>query len=855
MNQHETLAAIQQELHELAEISFVAHRDTTEAMAAIEPHGEDVTLVWLKACKALFLHDRDAGKAFIRGSAAAANASGEVLAWLEQALQFLQWRGSWKALDGFMEHLPEAYALLGKEGEARWAALGLEWCGRHLDSGATYFRVPVEDLAGGSGIVGVEELLAPARTLFTERRLALGTFLGGAIRVRNLLGVEAVTPWAKRGADILQAGRLRGEAFFKLESEESIAILLESVPGFRMPDHQRLLQLLLAVWFGETFELQEGNWSPDKGRAFVETDGRALYLPIAMPSREDAILSTLHTAGHLAFHSYERRHVEALFQTIGMAHPPLEPDQSITWRPLFAAYGEDMIRFQLLFDLCEDLRVDWRIHQTIPNYLVRLIRAAEQHPLPEGTARQYYELALESLRFAQAAANFLPIGAGLERGVDNPLLLKLGPLLEEDATVVDAFAVANEMYKDSGLPPITLAEREHAFLPGRSLNAARPVYPRNALDRAEQGTGMLDKDDVVEKTDIRPNPDQRDIPKASQGDDPDFDIPPEETKGSGGRVGVGIPQPAHVYGYARGHGYSEKGFPYQEWDYRDGRYKRNWAWVQEKKLDEVNLSEAQRLLAQYAPALKRLKRAIQSQKPVRMAPRRRQFEGDELDLEATIAYIAEKRAGMSPKATIYRQRMVQHRDTAVILLADISTSIMAQLPEGGGRIVDSIRAGILLFAESMEEVGDPYAIAGFASKYRDNVSYYPIKDFNERMSSPIRATIGGLFGRLATRMGAAIRHAVKRFDEAPSHRRLLLILSDGRPADYDDGGDERYLHEDTRMAVKEAVDAGVHPFCITLDAAGSKYLPQIFGPGHYLVLDHINDLPKKLPDVYLRLRK
>ena len=104
-------------------------------------------------------------------------------------------------------------------------------------------------------------------------------------------------------------------------------------------------------------------------------------------------------------------------------------------------------------------------------------------------------------------------------------------------------------------------------------------------------------------------------------------------------------------------------------------------------------------------------------------------------------------------------------------------------------------------------------------------------------------------------MGTAIRHAVKRFDKAPSQRRLLLILSDGRPADYDDGGDERYLHEDTRMAVKEAVDAGVHPFCITLDPAGSKYLPQIFGPGHYLVLDHINDLPKKLPEVYLRLRR
>ena len=115
--------------------------------------------------------------------------------------------------------------------------------------------------------------------------------------------------------------------------------------------------------------------------------------------------------------------------------------------------------------------------------------------------------------------------------------------------------------------------------------------------------------------------------------------------------------------------------------------------------------------------------------------------------------------------------------------------------------------------------------------------------------------LGGLSGRLATRMGAAIRHACVRFGESAATRRLLLILSDGRPADYDDGGDERYLHEDTRMAVKEAADQGIHVFCITLDALGSAYLERIFGRGHFLVIDRLDDLPRRLPQVYLRLRR
>jgi nitric oxide reductase activation protein len=224
-------------------------------------------------------------------------------------------------------------------------------------------------------------------------------------------------------------------------------------------------------------------------------------------------------------------------------------------------------------------------------------------------------------------------------------------------------------------------------------------------------------------------------------------------------------------------------------------------------------------------------------------------------LNAVVGYVAEQRAGMSPQPAIYRRREIKQRDVSVTLLADMSTSIMQHLPEGGGRLVDRVRAGVLLFAESMEEVGDAYSIAGFCSKYRDNVSYYTIKDFDEPLTTPIKAVIGGISGRLATRMGAAIRHATARFNGVESRRRLLLILSDGRPEDYDDGGDRRYLHEDTRMAVKEAMAAGVHPFCITVDTMANQYLPQIFGRGHYLVLDHINSLPNKLPEIYLRLRR
>src|SRR4029077_15768510 len=92
-----------------------------------------------------------------------------------------------------------------------------------IDSGCAYFTTPVVELSGRHGITGIEQLTQPAEELFESRKLLLATYLAGAIRVRNLLGAHAILPWALRGADILQSGRARGEAYFRLESAESVA--------------------------------------------------------------------------------------------------------------------------------------------------------------------------------------------------------------------------------------------------------------------------------------------------------------------------------------------------------------------------------------------------------------------------------------------------------------------------------------------------------------------------------------------------------------------------------------------------------------------------------------------------------
>jgi nitric oxide reductase NorD protein len=833
--------ALDEQLTQLRDGSPAAYREVEPVLPAIRPHGDEAALAWIMACRKLNEYDREAGKSFIRGSLEAERVSETVVQWTEQAVQFTRWRGSWRALEGFMANLPRAYGSLGHAGQQRWAEIGFVWCARQVESGCAYFTTPVVDLSGRHGITGIEQLTQPAEELFESRKLLLATYLAGAIRVRNLLGAQAILPWAVRGADILQSGRARGEAYFRLESEESLALLLDQLPGFRLMERNRLLSMLLDVWYGGVFELKEGSWSPEKGRPFVETDGRSLYFPAIMPNRDEAVLSLLHTAGHMRFGTFDRLAMKELFGEAGVEFPESGP---VSWASLYARYGDDALRFQLIFDLCEDLRVDCRIQRLVPNYLQRMLsssRSGVRHP----ETGVYYNLAVKSIEHALAAApgQHASDGARDER---------FSPLLVPASTVADAWRVATRIYKQGALPPVGDLEAFHAaYLPGRGPNTTRLAHPQQQDEQQQQtqsgAEGEQRPQDDGEEQDTTPQ-------NAESGDQRDGGRKQEIT-GFGDTSGASARAAGRSEEQRPNTGSSDKGEPYPEWDYRESRYKRNWSWVQEKKLAESNITETNRLMNQYGAALKRLKKAIQAQKPTRLAPQLRQLDGDDMDLNAVVSYVVERRAGRSPKPAIYRRREMRQREIAVTLLADMSTSIMQHLPEGGGRLVDRVRAGVLLFAESMEEVGDPYSIAGFCSKYRDNVSYYAIKGFDEPLSQDIRSQIGGMSGRLATRMGAAIRHATASFQRIESRRRLLLILSDGRPEDYDDGGDRRYLHEDTRMAVKEAVARGVHPFCITVDTMANQYLPQIFGRGHYLVLDHINSLPNKLPEIYFRLRR
>ncbi len=81
---------------------------------------------------------------------------------------------------------------------------------------------------------------------------------------------------------------------------------------------------------------------------------------------------------------------------------------------------------------------------------------------------------------------------------------------------------------------------------------------------------------------------------------------------------------------------------------------------------------------------------------------------------------------------------------------------------------------------------------------------------------------------------------------------IQLTLSDGKPDDYMSYRGE-YGIEDTRQALFETRQLGVHPFCITIDDQASDYLPRMYGCSNYVMVEDVRELPVRVSDIYRKL--
>ena len=296
-------------------------------------------------------------------------------------------------------------------------------------------------------------------------------------------------------------------------------------------------------------------------------------------------------------------------------------------------------------------------------------------------------------------------------------------------------------------------------------------------------------------------------------------------------------------------------FHYQEWDYQVQLFRPDWATVYERRQPKADPSEIDTILKEYRPVTYRIKQIIDMLQPEGVQRVRNMEDGDEIDINAAIDAMIAIRMGDQPDTRITMRNVLKTRDLAVLLLLDLSESTNDAIYEGSEKTVLQLtREAATLVATAIEGIGDPFAIHGFASDSRHDVQYFRFKDFDQHFDYDAKARLAGMRGGFSTRMGAAMRHAARHLLMQPESHKLLLLVTDGEPADIDER-DPQYLRHDTKKTVEELAQKGIMSYCLTLDPDADDYVKRIFGMNHYTIVDHVERLPEKLPVLFASLTR
>ena len=286
-------------------------------------------------------------------------------------------------------------------------------------------------------------------------------------------------------------------------------------------------------------------------------------------------------------------------------------------------------------------------------------------------------------------------------------------------------------------------------------------------------------------------------------------------------------------------------FTYPEWNYRGQHYMADHCRVLEADADP---SEETGFVPD-ARSAERVRRQFEVLRPRRIL-QPRQTEGTELDLDALIAARADLAATGRGSDRIYLASRQIERDLSVALLLDTSRSTESDM--GGTCVIDVARHALSALAHGLDACGDRFGIWGFSSLKRNRVFLTRCKGFDTPMSARIDRSIAALRPGHYTRLGTAIRHVSAELVQESSARRLLLVLTDGKPNDLDHYEGKHGI-EDSRMAVREARRQQLILHGVVIDEDGQDWFARIFGRGGFTLLPRPERLIVALPEIYRSL--
>ena len=684
-----------------------------------------------------------------------------------------------------------------------------------------------------SGAV-IELLLATAPTaanrlgdaeLFSKYLQFINTLIAQAPRgVRPMLGkidvlfqkltLGGLRRWALWGAHAHRTNYEEQILYFSLESKESLAMLQKERKGTLLVDVQRRINMYLRALWARDFFMRptSGDFESREGyKPFIED--YLLHLPDAYDDHGGMPGLELYraAAAHCAAHVVETR--------TPISAEALNPYQMAVISVIEDARVEalSMHRFPGLKQLWAQLHTATpAMATTVGDYLNRLARAL----LDDSYADTDPWVAEGRALFAQAQ----------DRLHDNQLSWDIGVTL------------AHKLQADKHLA--FNARNDVLTAPYRDDNRYFWEFEEFDFNKAAHA-GYESVRQVRKHVSVMEMANEIDVENA--GDDAeeiwvlDTELFPYEDMGKS-------------FNEMEGKEPVSEPFHYSEWDYQIQLERPAWATVLERRGKLGDLAAIDAITARYKREIHRMKFLLDAMQPQGVQRIRKLEDGDEIDINAAIASFVDMRMGQQPDPRIMMRSVRQVRDFSILVLLDLSESTNDKVAGQEYSVLDLTRQACVLLADAISKVGDPFAIHGFCSDGRHDVQYLRFKDFDQQWNEEPKARLAGMTGQFSTRMGAAIRHAGHHLQLQKSAKKLLLVITDGEPADID-VRDPQYLRSDTKKAVEDVAKHGVVTYCMSLDPGADQYVARIFGQNHFMVIDHVQRLPEKLPLLYAGLTR
>lgn len=293
----------------------------------------------------------------------------------------------------------------------------------------------------------------------------------------------------------------------------------------------------------------------------------------------------------------------------------------------------------------------------------------------------------------------------------------------------------------------------------------------------------------------------------------------------------------------------EGGIPYDEWEEKKRAYREGWCRVfvstAKSAADRDAVSASTRAVLHRHRAQVQALREKLARIEARHAWRSRQPDGPDVDTDAVVDRFAALTAGHSGSDKLYLARRPHAPGLAILILVDASLSTDAWV--AGHRVLDVAKESLIVLGEVLSSAEAEVGVAAFHSNTRRACRFVIVKGFTEPWDrAPARLATIEPAGY--TRIGPALRHATHLLERCDARKKLLLLVSDGKPTDYD-RYEGSYGVGDVRRAVQEATERGVRTFGLAIEKEARAHLSRMFGPGGHEILPR----PDALADALARL--